>query len=274
MNKLPLFLLALSFGCASAPKQTAPQPAAVLPTTIKEAVNSPYRSKTNQARDQYRHPVEALEFFGLKSDMTVVEISPGAGWYLEILAPFLTQQGHYVAAVPPLSQNPEANAGTEAIDTWKKGHPEIKIATREFRPPDKLEIAPAGSVDMVLTFRNVHNWMKNDAAKAAFQEFFKALKPGGVLGLVEHRADPKGKRDKHALSGYVREKDVIALAESVGFKLDKKSEINANPKDVKNYPEGVWTLPPVLRLKDKGRDRYLAIGESDRMTLRFIKPAK
>jgi predicted methyltransferase len=274
-----VFLMTLSMtpitGCSSAPKLQGATPAAPapLPTTVDEAVASTYRTEANRARDQYRHPRETLEFFGVKHDMTIIEISPGAGWYLEILAPLLTFQGHYIAAMPLAGATGDANSGTAKILDWEKAHPEIasKITTVEFSPPEKTEVAPAESADMVLTFRNVHNWMMKGAEKAAFEGFFKALKPGGVLGVVEHRAKAN-EHDPKAKSGYVREKDVIALAKSVGFKYDTSSELNANAKDTKDHPEGVWTLPPTLRLKEKDREKYLAIGESDRMTLRFIKP--
>jgi predicted methyltransferase len=258
-------------GCSSAPKAPPPAPAAALPATIQEAVQSTaFRSESNRPRDQYRHPEATLEFFGVKPNMTVVEISPGTGWYQEILAPLLTAQGHYIAASPPARAG-EGNGGVSPIVEWQKAHPEVaaKISSVELNPPSPP--APAGTADMVLTFRNVHNWMAAGNAQEMFNAFFAALKPGGVLGVVEHRAFAKGKHDLKAKSGYVRESDVIAMARKAGFKLDKKSEINANAKDTKNYPEGVWTLPPTLRLKDKDRDRYLAIGESDRMTLRFVK---
>ena len=162
------------------------------------------------------------------------------------------------------------------IDDWLKARPEVSAKSKitPLAPPEKIEIAPEGTADMVVTFRNVHNWMASDSQKAYFAAFFRALKLGGTLGVVEHRADAKGKSDPKAKSGYVLEKDVIKLAESVGFKLVATSEINANAKDTKDYPEGVWTLPPTLRLKDKDQARYVAIGESDRMTLKFTKPDK
>ncbi len=275
--------LTLAVGCTSTPKTagttaTASTPTAPvqLPTTIEEAVASNLRTDTNRARDRYRHPVETLNFFGLKSDMTVLEISPGTGWYLEILAPLLATHGHYIAAMAPLTTNSEASSGNAKIAAWQAAHPAVgaKITTVDFNPPVQAKLAKRGTVDMILTFRNVHNWMMKDAQREVFRGFFKALKPGGVLGIVEHRADPSQKNASKGKSGYVLEKEVIALAKSVGFKLDQKSEINANPLDTKDYPEGVWTLPPTLRLKDKDRARYVAIGESDRMTLRFVKPAK
>lgn len=271
--------------CVSATKSTPPQAEAVpsapkpavLPTTIEEAVSSTtYRAEENRPRDKYRHPAETLAFFGLKPNMTVVEISPSSGWYLQILAPFLAEKGKYIGARTPLGESKHMDEAASDVTAYLKSHPEVeaKATFSDFSPPEKLAIAPAGSADMVLTFRNVHNWMQHDEAQAVFNSFFKALKPGGILGVVEHRANPKGKHDAKGMSGYVAEKDVLAFAKKAGFKLEAKSEINANPKDTKDYPEGVWTLPPSLRLEDKDRAKYEAIGESDRMTLRFVKPAK
>lgn len=273
--------LALLIGCKSGPvvddTSGIPQVATVakMPTTVEEAVASDYRSTENRPRDVYRHPLETLNFFGLKPEMSVVEISPGAGWYLEILAPYLSGKGQYTAALPP-SNNDYMAKLNDKILSWVKAHPELegKIKTSIFNPPSEMElVTPTGSADMVLTFRNVHNWMSKGNEQAAFNGFFKALKPGGILGVVEHRADPKAKADPLAKSGYVSEADIIRFAKKAGFKLDAKSEINANPKDSKDHPEGVWTLPPSYRLGDKDREKYAAVGESDRMTLRFVKPA-
>lgn len=248
----------------------------VLPKTIQGAVNSSYRTLENTNRDQYRHPYETLSFFGLQPSMTVVEITPGAGWYTEILAPFLATSGQYIGAIPPAGENVAVNETSAKVIAWLKSHEEFKghVAIADFQPPDKLELARPGSADMVVTFRNVHNWMSKGNERAVFEAFFKALKPGGILGIEEHRAPARAPHDPKASSGYVRENDVIALAKSAGFKLVAKSEINANPKDTKDYSDGVWTLPPTLRLKDQDRDKYLAIGESDRMTLKFVKPKK
>lgn len=269
---LALLALVTIISSCNTTKEKEKAPASPLPTTIEDAVNSsPYRTPQNKERDKYRHPIETLNFFGLKPEMTVVEISPGSGWYMEILAPYLASKGQYIAAgFSPTTEVPfqkELNAG---LESWKARYPEAGAKARRvtFAPPS--EIAPDNSADMVLTFRNIHNWMPNE--KEAFKTFFKALKPGGILGVVEHRANSKSKFDPKAKSGYVLEKHVIKIAESAGFKLQEKSEINANPKDKKNYPEGVWTLPPTLRLKEKNKEKYLAIGESDRMTLRFVKP--
>ncbi len=256
-------------------KEVKPEvkPALALPTTVEDAVKSSFRTPENTKRDQYRHPVETLNFFGIKPEMTVVEISPGAGWYMEILAPLLSSRGQYIGAGFPRDTTVDFQKELNSkIDAWLAKYPEVGAKAKIVSFSPTTEIAPAESVDMVLTFRNIHNWMPKE--KEAFKTFFKALKPGGILGVVEHRADPKAKFDPKAKNGYVSEKHVIKIAKSVGFKLEEKSEINANPKDTKNYPEGVWTLPPTLRLKDVDKEKYLAIGESDRMTLRFVKPVK
>lgn len=244
-----------------------------LPETIEEAVlESNYRDPANKARDVYRHPVETLKFFGLTPEMTVVEVSPGKGWYMEILAPLLAENGKYIMAMP-VADKPYFKANEELINSWKAKYPKVgpKMETAIFSPPSKIVFPKDESADMVLTFRNVHNWMTAKGEAKAFEAFYKVLKPGGILGVVEHRALPS-QEDPLAKSGYVREQDVIELAAKAGFRLVATSEINANPKDTKEYPEGVWTLPPTLKMGEKNREKYLAIGESDRMTLKFIKP--
>ncbi len=244
---------------------------------LREAVNSDQRSPEFRERDRYRHPLETLDFFGVKPDMTVVEIWPGGGWYSEILAPYLRDKGRYYAATPAASL-PDASEGTKkgVADLREKfaAKPALydKAVLTEFRPPLRMEIAPAGSADRVLTFRNVHNWVIGGYEQDAFKAFFTALKAGGVLGVVEHRAKPGTDIDGTKKSGYTTEAYVKTLAESAGFVFDGASPINDNPKDTKDYAEGVWTLPPTLRLGDTDREKYLAIGESDRMTLRFVKP--
>lgn len=242
-----------------------------LPETIEEAVMSGYRTSSNKERDVYRHPVETLEFFGLTPEMTVLEISPGKGWYMEILAPLLTEKGQYMMGVP-LPDKPYFKEYLEMIDGWKTKHPNVAAKMKSFIfTSTNMQMPPDNSVDMILTFRNVHNWIAEKSAEKAFHAFFKALKPGGVLGVVDHRALPE-QEDPFSKSGYVREQDVIELAINAGFRLAGTSEINANPKDTKDYPAGVWTLPPTLKLGEKDRDKYLTIGESDRMTLKFVKP--
>ena len=231
-----------------------------------------WRSAPNKARDIYRHPKATLQFFGLQPDQTVIEITPGAGWYSEILAPLLRDNGHYIAAVTDNSAEAKQNVATLrakfAADPAEYG--KATIAT--FNPQTPV-LGPAASADMVLTLRNVHNWTMAGTAPAMFKAFFAVLKPGGVLGVVDHRAASGATLDSVKESGYLPTDYVIKLATEAGFKLDEQSEINANPKDTKDYPKGVWTLPPTLTLGDQDRAKYLAIGESDRMTLRFVKVA-
>ena len=242
---------------------------------LEGIVAGEHRSEANKARDVYRNPIETLLWFGLREDMTVVEISPGGGWYTEILAPFLAERGRYYAAgFDPDSEVEFFRRGAARFQAKLDADPARygKVITTVLAPPAKTAIAPAGSADMVLTFRNVHNWMDAGTADAVFAAMHEALKPGGILGVVEHRADP-GPQDPRAKSGYVTEEHVIALAREAGFELVDRAEINANPKDTKDYEQGVWTLPPMLRLGEQDRERYLAIGESDRMTLKFRRPA-
>ena len=236
-----------------------------------------HRSAAHKARNQYRHPVETLTWFGLRPDMTVVEIWPGsAGWYLEILAPFLKDQGTYYAAGPDADSSVDyVQRSVKALGDKLAANAELYggVTTTELAPPaGKTLIAPEGSADMVLTFRNVHNWMSGGYAADVFAAMYTALKPGGILGLVEHRGNPEVAQDPKAASGYVNEDYTIELAQAAGFTLLERSDVNANPNDTKDYEGGVCTLPPVLRLKDVDRDTYLAIGESDRMTLKFVKP--
>ena len=242
---------------------------------LKTVIAGSHRTDADKARDQYRHPLETLTWFGVKDDMTVVELFPGGGWYTDILAPFLKERGtYYAAGFDPESEVEYMKRGAQRFKEKIDANAELfgKTKITVLAPPNKTEIAPAGSADMVLTFRNVHNWMSSGQADDVFQAMYKALKPGGVLGVVEHRGNPDAPQDPKAASGYVREDHVIKLAESAGFKLADRSEINANPKDTKDYEKGVWTLPPVLRLKETDKEKYMAIGESDRMTLKFVKP--
>ncbi len=234
-----------------------------------------HRSHDNIARNIYRHPVDTLAFFGLRDDMTVVEIAPGGGWYTEIIAPFVKDKGQYYAAgFDETSESEFVRKATARFKAKLAEHPELydKVVMTPLAPPDNAEIAPPGSADIVLTFRNVHNWMDAGTVDGVFAAMFQALKPGGILGVVEHRGNPDVAQDPKAKSGYVNEAYAIALAQKAGFELVNKSEINANPNDSKDYEGGVWTLPPTLRLKEKDRERYLGIGESDRMTLKFVKP--
>lgn len=271
---------------APAPAPAQVPPAVALPADVAnwevlrgQVLTGHWRSEANKARDAYRHPRETLEFFGLKPGQTVVELTPGGGWYTEILAPLLRDQGKLVAVImDPASAEKEgtqkylAKSNTAlrdklAADADRYGKVEVRefaLTTPKFGEPD--------SADLVLTFRNVHNFMmwKND--KEVFKAAYDVLKPGGVLGVTDHRAAPGAELEKIKDSGYIPEDYVIKLATDAGFTLQEKSEINANPKDTKDYEKGVWTLPPSLALGDKDKDKYVAIGESDRMTLKFVKP--
>ncbi len=240
-------------------------------SSIDKIMAGEHRSEANRARDVYRHPKETLTFFGVKADSTVMEVYPGGGWYTEILAPYLRDGGRYVAAFPA-----QSTQGLKRFQDKLAAKPALydKAKIVPLGAPVALDIRPEGGADFVLTFRNVHNWLDDDNVDVFMKSFFDALKPGGVLGVVEHRAKPGTKIKQSIDTGYMTEEFVIKHALMAGFKLDAKSEINANPKDTKDYKEGVWTLPPVLAEKDKDREKYLAIGESDRMTLRFVKPAK
>ena len=244
-------------------------------TVLQQAIDGNQRSEQHKSRDQYRHPLATLNFFELEPNMTVVEIWPGGkAWYTEILAPYLKQKGTlYAAHFSANSEIPYFTKNLQKFNDKIKAQPDVysNITVTTLQPPQFLEIAPKGSADRVLTFRNVHNWMKNDQAELVFKAMYDALKPGGILGIVEHRGLADSKQDPKALSGYVTEAHVISLAKKAGFTLLAKSEINANSKDTTIHPKGVWTLPPALRLKDQDKETYLAIGESDRMTLKFIK---
>jgi predicted methyltransferase len=242
---------------------------------LDQALVGSWRSDANKARDRYRHPKQTLEFFDIKPGETLIEITPGGGWYTEVLAPFLKGNGVYVAANARPS-NPVGEAAQNANALQKKFEADPaqygEAKTIEFDSKAPTFGAPA-SADVVLTFRNVHNWVVGDTAPLMFKAFFDVLKPGGTLGVVDHRAAPGADMEKIKSSGYLPQDYVIKLATDAGFKLVAQSEINANPKDTKDYEKGVWTLPPTLTLGDKDRQKYLDIGESDRMTLKFIKPA-
>jgi len=259
------FLIVLALQSTGARAESSKQAART--AALQAAIDNPARLAADSARDRYRHPLQTLQFFGIKPTMTVVEIWPGAGWYTEILAPYLKEHGKLYAAVPPGFRSDNYRKKLAADPKMYGG-----VTITELGPPDHYVIAPPGSADMVVTFRNVHNWMMGGFADNVFKAMYEALRPGGTLGVEEHRGNPKLPQDPKASTGYVREDYVIKLAEKAGFHLMAKSEINANPKDTKDYPKGVWTLPPTLRMGKIDRDKYLAIGESDRMTLKFVKP--
>ena len=240
-----------------------------------------WRSAGNQARDVYRHPRETLAFFGVRPDQDVIEIWPSGGWYAEVLAPLLRDSGHYTGIIVDPTREPDADAIRYAERSNRKlrellaAHPAVFDKAVLVETPSAMPVlGPAGSADVVLTFRNVHNWVMDGNEKAMFKAFFDVLRPGGTLGVVDHRAKPDQPAAEMKTSGYLPEAYVIGLAQAAGFELVGKSEINANPRDTKDYPNGVWTLPPSLSQKDVDRAKFVAIGESDRMTLRFVKPAR
>lgn len=243
--------------------------------TLADWAQGEHRNETNRARNQFRHPVETLEFFGLSADMTVIEILPSTGWYTEIMAPYLRDHGKYYAA--HFSPNASASYMPSILGGFEEkitADPDLygKITVRHLNPPHEVAIAPPGSADMALTFRNVHNWIMAGQEHEFFASFYAALKPGGVLGVVEHRAKADAGMDVMRTSGYVTEAYVKEVAAAAGFEFVASTEINANAKDPTVHPEGVWTLAPNYRLGDEDRAKYDAIGESDRMTLKFVKP--
>jgi predicted methyltransferase len=251
------------------------------PTTLQAAVAGSWRLPADRARDRWRHPLESLTFWGLKPGQAVVEFWPGAGWFSDIIVPFLAATGGRFYAADLQASDPEGQAMVEAYRRKLASNPKLygKVEITAFGPTSGA-VAPAGSADLVLFLRNLHNWMAAGLAEKAFRDAFAALKPGGVLGVEEHRADPAAVPDVMAANGYVAQAYVVQLAQEAGFVLDKTSEINANPKDTRDHPFGVWTLPPVRRSSASGQpadpafdhSRYDAVGESDRMTLKFVKP--
>jgi len=242
---------------------------------LESIINSQHRAESNRLRDQYRHPQKTLEFMGVKPSMSVIEIWPGKGWYTEILAPWLKQgNGSFIAAGFPQHAGPKwRQQMQQEYGTWLKNTPELydQVNVVELGPPNLWTLGDDESVDAVLTFRNVHNWVKGGYADEMFTAMSQVLKPGGILGIVDHRAKQDTDMETMKRSGYLTENLVIELAQKTGFKLKAKSEINANPLDDTQHPKGVWTLPPSLRLGDKDKAKHLAVGESDRFTLVLIK---
>ncbi|SEF66578.1 class I SAM-dependent methyltransferase [Halopseudomonas aestusnigri] len=279
MRKLAYALL-LSAATVQAQPPTGTTPPQLDQTqveAIRAAVGNNGRTITNVTRDAYRNPEQTLTFFGVTPEQTVVEVWPGGGWYTEVLAPLLRDKGKLIAA----HFDPESDVGffrrsRAEFEAKLAEHPErydrVQLASLNYDPD--LAISEPGSADRVLTFRNVHNWLAagESEAKVMFEKFFAVLKPGGLLGLVEHRAKVNTSLEQMVDSGYVTEKKVRELAANAGFELLSVSPVNQNPRDTADHPEGVWTLPPTLRLGNEQRAHYLATGESDRMTLLFIKP--
>jgi len=280
---LAAMLPSLLVACATSPSghpptdvgMTAQSASAV---ALDRAVEGSWRSPENTRRDQYRHPRETLAFFGVEPDHTVIEITPGGGWYAEILAPYLRDAGQYVAAVVDPAALPAGGGRDYQLKNKTGLEARFAAAPAQFDrarivgyDPARPSFGASASADVVLTFRNVHNWRASGKAEDMFRGFFAVLKPGGTLGVVEHRAARDVPADDK--SGYVGQSQVIAMAEAAGFVLEAQSEINANPRDSKDHPNGVWTLPPVNRHDATDEPKYEAIGESDRMTLRFRKPA-
>ncbi len=269
-QKILFLILFLLSSCSLFRKNQGPKP---LPSDLEGAVQSDSRSTENTDRDEFQHPAETLTFFGIKPTMTVMEISPGSGYYTEILAPFLAKNGQYVMAVPRMPPHPSK----VLVENEKKlqdillSHPEVQAKTRfvAFEPLNKRNLVKAGFTDMVLSFNSVHNWVATNSTKMAFKFFYSVLKPGGILGIVQHQSP--GNKKLPMKSGYMTENEVIAHAKRAGFKFVEKSNINYNPKDSGDYPGGVWVLPPVYRMGEKDHDKYEEIGESHRMTLKFKK---
>lgn len=270
-----LFALLFATGCAHV--QSEAESKAATAAAIANASMGKHRSETNIARNPARHPVETLTFFGLAPDMTVLEILPGGAlWYSEIIAPVLRENGQLIIADydVDLPDQPEYRMkGRKKMMERFASSPDVfgtpKIV--KMTAPQSIDLGADASVDMVLTFRSTHGWIRDNAAEAAYSAFFDVLKPGGVLGVVQHRAGAD--TDTTKFNGYVEQDRLIQIATDAGFVLEASSEINANAKDRANYEGGVWTLPPGLRKGDEDRAKYLAIGESDRMTLRFRKPS-
>jgi predicted methyltransferase len=253
-----------------------PTPRTSVTGALDAAIAGSHRSAEERARDRYRHPRETLLFFGLRPDQTVVEIQPDGGWYTRIIAPVLRDNGLYVAAMPKVVPgNANSERGRRAYLDLLAATPALldRVQVADF-DIGSSRLVPDGTADLVLTFRNIHNWMASARAEAAFRDMYRALKPGGTLGVVEHRGNEGVPQDPRARSGYVNQSYAIRLIEGAGFKLVATSEINANPDDTRDYPGGVWTLPPRLSQGDADRARYLAIGESDRFTLKFVKPRR
>jgi predicted methyltransferase len=274
-------IAAISCGGSSAPAPQSPSAESSPATEAKLAtvLTGSQRTSEERARDVYRHPRETLEFFGVRENMTIVELSASKGWYTAILGPLVNGKGKLLVT----SADPNGPADSEGTKNAKSLIERISKDPATFGnvstivtnwKKDDVSLGPDGSADMVLTFRNLHGYISNGVIDKVLAASFKVLKPGGILGIEEHRAKPDASSDPKLIgdTGYVPETMAVKLAEKAGFKLAGASEVNANPKDTKDYPKGVWTLPPTLQLGDQDKQKYVAIGESDRMTLKFVKP--
>jgi predicted methyltransferase len=263
-----------SDGAASA---TASASNAATGSGLDSAIAGSWRTPAYVARDQYRHPQQTLDFFHVAPNSIVIEITPGAGWYTEILSPYLRENGQYIAAVwdDAIPKQPKYRYDLNKQLRAKVAAGPDQYSRTVLRTFDPMHpsFGPANSADVVLTFRNAHNWVEEGNPQAYFDGFFAVLKPGGTLGVVDHRAKPGTDLEKQKQSGYLTEELVIGFAQKAGFRLEEKSEVNANPADTTDHPNGVWTLPPTNQHDAKDDAMYKAIGESDRMTLRFVKPA-
>jgi predicted methyltransferase len=278
---LAALAVACGGGAATSPPATPATSAAAvkgsIDAEIAQSLTGAQRTEKEKKRDVYRHPKETLEFFGLKDDMTVVEISPGEGWYSAVLAPVLRDHGKLVVAGGDPNGDPKSEGTKNAqalVDRFQKTPQAFDKVQSVVLKKDSWVLGAPESADMVLTFRNFHNWVEAGMTDKVLAAAFTVLKHGGILGLTDHRAKAGGPTDPKVVgdTGYVPEDLVIKLVEGAGFKLADKSDVNANPKDTKDYPKGVWTLPPTYELGDTDHAKYEAIGESDRMTLKFVKP--
>ena len=272
---LAVSLCCALLGCASAPEPAATSPVPILApgASLDAALAGDWRRAKDVLRDRFRHPGQTLAFYGVQPDATVIEITPGAGWYTDILAPYLRARGHYIGAQPAAAADSAGGKRNAALREQLAGNAAVygDAELRGFDPAAPV-FGPAASADAVLTFRNVHNWVSAGNAEAYFKAFFDVLKPGGTLGVVDHRAKQDSTLEAMKKSGYLTEALVIDLAQQAGFQLVAGSEVNANPLDTTDHPNGVWTLPPTNRHDAADEAKYQAIGESDRMTLRFRKP--
>ena len=261
MKKYFFILILLCFSCFSRDPNI---------NDLKNAVDNPFRKDSNKIRDKYRNPNETLTFFEVSRDKKILEIVPGSGWYSEIISYFMKNTNNFSVAIydkPPVKilnkiQENFINYFTSNENNF--GEINVIKINEDYGINDRHE-----KYDIVLTFRNTHNWLDSGNAKKLFKSINKVLKPGGLLGVVQHRANENS--DFNFKKGYVKESYLINLIENQGFKLSEKNEINSNPRDLKNYKKGVWTLPPRLVEGENNKALYLEIGESDRMTLKFIK---